>query len=63
MQAFVDQDMCIGCGLCVDLEPSVFRMNEEERAEGYAITTDETKENVAQAIDMCPVSAIDEREV
>lgn len=63
MQAFVDQDMCIGCGLCVDLEPDVFRMNGDARAEGYSATTDETKENVAQAIDMCPVSAIEEREV
>lgn len=63
MRAFVDQEVCIGCGMCVGIEPDVFRMNEEERAEGYADTIDQTRENVQQAIDMCPVSAIEEREV
>lgn len=61
MRAFVDQDMCISCGMCVGIEPNVFRMNDDDRAEGYTDTTDETRDNVAQAIDMCPVAAIEER--
>ncbi|WP_099470084.1 ferredoxin [Konateibacter massiliensis] len=62
MRAFVDQDMCIGCGMCVGVEPDVFRMNDEDKAEGYADTTDATRETVAEAIDMCPVGAISESE-
>ena len=35
MRAFVDQDMCIGCGLCEGTCPEVFRMNDEGKAEAY----------------------------
>ena len=58
MRAFVNQDLCIGCGLCEGIEPSVFRMNDENKAEAYADTTPETEETVAEAIDSCPVGAI-----
>jgi ferredoxin len=27
MKAIVDKDLCIGCGLCVDVCPEVFEMN------------------------------------
>lgn len=36
MRAFVDQDMCIGCGLCEGTCPEVFRMNDEGKAEAYS---------------------------
>ena len=36
MRAFVDQDMCIGCGLCEGTCPEVFRMNDAGKAEAYA---------------------------
>lgn len=60
MRAKVDQDMCIGCGLCCGLEPAVFQMNADGKAEGYADTTDATKDNVANAVSSCPVGAISE---
>ena len=62
MRAFVDQDMCIGCGLCEGTCPAVFRMNDEGKAEAYADTTDENRDAVMEAIDGCPVSAILEEE-
>lgn len=60
MNAIVKDDVCIGCGLCVEIEPSVFRMKDDEKAEAYASGTDETDENVEEAIDSCPVDAIEE---
>lgn len=60
MRAFVDQDGCISCGLCVSVCPSVFSMNEDDKAQ--AIDDDIPEENESEAEearDGCPVSVID----
>ena len=62
MRAFVDQDMCIGCGLCEGTCPEIFQMNDAGKAEAYADTTDENRDAVMEAIDGCPVGAIREVE-
>lgn len=49
MKAFVDQSGCIGCGLCADTCPEVFRMNDEGLAEAYADVTDATRETAQEA--------------
>ena len=60
MKAIVKDDVCIGCGMCADIEPSVFRMKDDGKAEAYSASTEENKENVEQAIESCPVEAIEE---
>ena len=35
MRANVDQNVCIGCGLCAGMVPEVFRMNDDGKAEAY----------------------------
>lgn len=60
MEAYVDQETCIGCELCTTIEPDVFRMNDEGKSEVYGKTTDDNKDNVKQAIESCPVDAIGE---
>ena len=60
MKAYVDQDLCIGCGLRVSTCPEVFEMNADDKAQAIADTTDENREAVQEAIDGCPVSAISE---
>lgn len=62
MRAYVDQDTCIGCGVCVDTCPDVFRLNEDGKAEAIADTTEGSRSGVLEAIDNCPVSAIREEE-
>ena len=62
MRAYVDQDLCIGCGLCNATCPEVFEMNADGKAEAIADTTDENRDAVQEAIDGCPVSAISEGE-
>jgi len=59
MKATIDQDGCIGCGLCVDTCPQVFQMSDE----GYAIVyTDpipaDAEDTATEAADSCPVSVI-----
>lgn len=62
MRAFVDHDTCIGCGFCTACAPDVFEMNDEYKSVAVADTTDDNREQVMQAIDGCPVSAIREEE-
>jgi ferredoxin len=58
MKASVDQDSCIGCGLCCGLEPSVFFMNDSGKAEACTEIPKGSEDEVQQAGDTCPVGAI-----
>ena len=52
---------CIGCGLCAGICPEVFSMTDEGVAK--AIDEDvpaEAFDSAAEAMDSCPVSAIEE---
>lgn len=59
MKAFVDKDLCIGCSLCESLSPSVFKMDEEGKAEAIteALLENQVKE-AEEAREQCPVEAI-----
>ena len=54
---YVDQDVCIGCEVCANMVPEVFRMTENSVAEVYNPEGATTK-NIQEAIDSCPVSCI-----
>lgn len=58
----VDKNKCIGCGACEGFEPDVFELNDEGLADtiksNYDELEDSTKENVDDAINNCPTSAI-----
>jgi ferredoxin len=52
----VDQDTCIGCGLCASLAPEVFRL-----VDGVSQVYNPAgapKNKIQECIDGCPVSAI-----
>lgn len=52
----VDQELCIGCGICVDLCPEVFVMEDEK---SQVIGADQCAScDCQEAVDSCPVSAI-----
>ena len=59
MNAKVDQDACIGCSMCPDIAPDIFRMDDNGKAESYNEVDEKNKEAVQEAIDTCPVDAID----
>ena len=62
MRAYVDQDTCIGCGACAATCPEVFKMNVVGKAYVAEDTTDENRDDVMNAIEVCPVEAIREEE-
>lgn len=52
---------CIACGLCTDLCPQVFSLGDEGTAVAIeSDVPDEAAESAAEAMDSCPVSAIEE---
>jgi len=61
-EAWVDQDTCISCGLCVDSVPEVFRFADNGKAECFNATGASEDEIQHSAIDVCPVSCIHWRE-
>lgn len=58
MKAKVDQDSCIGCGLCVEICPQVFRMEEDIAVVFVAIVPKEDEASCETAAEECPVTAI-----
>ncbi|HPF17617.1 MAG TPA: ferredoxin [Thermotogota bacterium] len=52
----LDKDICIGCGVCESLCPSVFVMADDGKAEVIAPETDESC--AEDAASSCPVNAI-----
>lgn len=59
MKAMLDRSGCIGCGLCADTCPEVFRMAEDDLAEVIRDDVPEDLEDKAEeARDNCPVSVI-----
>jgi ferredoxin len=54
---YVDQDACIGCQLCANTLPEVFRMNEHSLAEVHA-PAGAPEDQIQEVIDSCPVNCI-----
>ncbi len=58
MKAQVDESLCIGCELCVQLCPGVFRMEGECAVAIVDIVPSGDEKTARQAADECPVEAI-----
>jgi ferredoxin len=55
--ARVNKDECISCGVCVDTVPTVFRFDDENKAEVYDPSGADESE-IQGAMDQCPVTCI-----
>lgn len=58
MKIKIDQDKCIGCGLCATVAPETFEMDYVERKAKVIKQPKKINENIRTAVDNCPVSAI-----
>lgn len=58
MNTKVDADICIGCGLCPDICPEVFEMDDAIAKVKIDPVPADAEESCREAADSCPVSAI-----
>lgn len=59
MRPDVDESLCIGDGICVDICPEVFEMRDDNLAHVINESPDESlSDKVREAADACPTSAI-----
>lgn len=61
MKLTVDQDLCISCGLCIDLCPAVLDWNDDGKA--HAIVDEvpaDAEDDAREAMESCPSEAIQE---
>ncbi|MBD3246695.1 MAG: 4Fe-4S dicluster domain-containing protein [Candidatus Omnitrophica bacterium] len=58
MRAIVDQDTCIGCGVCPSVCPEVFKMEGEKAVAHVDEVPEDLQDSARQAASQCPVSAI-----
>ena len=54
---FVEQEECTGCGLCEEVCPEVFQMNEDDVSEVHD-AEGASEDDIQEAIDGCPVECI-----
>ena len=57
MKLELDRDGCIGCGVCADVCPDVFRLADDGLSEIVA-SPDGNEDAVKEAADSCPVEVI-----
>lgn len=58
MKVTIDRDGCIGCGLCTQVCPEVFRIADDGLAEVYASPQKDAESAIQEAADSCPVTVI-----
>lgn len=58
MKVRVDENLCTGCGLCVDICPEIFEMPEAVSIVKTQNISGDLVEKVKEAAESCPVEAI-----
>jgi ferredoxin len=53
----VDHDVCVGNAMCTTIAPKVFQLN-DDRQSSVVNSEGDTEENILEAAENCPVSAI-----
>ena len=56
-EVYVEQQICIGCGLCASIAPEVFRLNDDGVSEVHD-QSGSAEADIQEAIDSCPVNCI-----
>ena len=61
MEIKVDKEKCLGCGMCVGTNSDVFEFDDDGLAKANSdMINDDNIEEVKEAINSCPVGAIEE---
>jgi ferredoxin len=58
LKASVNKNACIGCGICIDICPSIFEFDPQGLSEAATFITPALDHNARIAADACPTQAI-----
>jgi ferredoxin len=58
MKATVDQETCIGCGLCAQVAPDVYEMDGDKAVVTMSDIPADKEETAREGAEQCPVNAI-----
>ncbi len=59
MKIRIDESLCIGCGICANLCPEIFEMDDSGKAKLHSEEVPEASQQCTEmAIGQCPVNAI-----
>lgn len=58
MNAKIDHDLCIGCGLCAETAPEIFELRDDKAYVKLSDIPDNLKDAAKEAMQNCPVDAI-----
>lgn len=57
-EVYVDPNICISCGTCIDMCPEIYDWDDEGKAEVVDEVSDDLEECAQEALESCPVEAI-----
>jgi len=58
MRVMIDEEACIGCGVCSETCPEVFEMNNDKASVKVDEVPEDLMESCRDAAESCPVEAI-----
>ena len=58
MKAVVDAEKCIGCGLCVEVAPDIYEMQDDKAVTKIDEITEDNIDDAKNGAEQCPVDAI-----
>lgn len=59
LKVYVEQDLCISCGLCISICDDVFSWNDDDKAQAIdQEIPEEFTDEVEEAVESCPTEAI-----
>ncbi|MFO8015336.1 MAG: ferredoxin [Phycisphaerae bacterium] len=58
MKVRVDPDLCTGCGVCIDMCPEVFELQDDVSVVLVDTVPPEHEDTAREAAEACPVEAI-----
>lgn len=58
MRVMIDEEACIGCGVCSETCPEVFELNDDKVSVKVEEVPEDVVESCRDAVESCPVEAI-----